>query len=367
MAAIQQTLEVERIKQYPGPQQAQRAVVVQVPGKHFPNLSAPEQRVVYEGTAMEYAERHKFAQHQQAWGAAHTGPGLRFVCDSDAVDDPDHKGFWTTLHLWNRWRHATYVNNRQAEMQFLDEMPGADLSAAAAARKEEKTPPEIKLHFELVSTGVHTFGGSGKLAGKTAVSYLYGCRKPGCKRGLAAPIKQVGSATGQLFIHMETCQPELCRKLRADSNYSPVHLDEEGEEYKLYSFSELLPHHERYVQKCFRGFDHFYETRADTGLREFIQGYNKHASLPHVQTCHQLLEVPSSKSGVEWNGVGWALTTTTTTTTPIHHSPLTTHYSRLTTHHSPPPGVRAADRQANCDHNRPPQSQVWDTVCGVNF
>ena len=43
---------------------------------------------------MEYdAERHKFTQHLKAWGAALTGPGIRFICKSDAIDDPDTKGF----------------------------------------------------------------------------------------------------------------------------------------------------------------------------------------------------------------------------------------------------------------------------------
>ena len=61
--------------------------------------------------------------------------------------------------------------------------------------------------------------------------------------------------------------------------------------YSIYTFDELLPHHIRYVIKCFRGFDHFYETRADNGLLEYIQGFDKRASLPHQQTCLQILEV----------------------------------------------------------------------------
>ena len=61
-------------------------------------------------------ERHKFKAHHKAWGAAHTGPGVRFICTSDAVDDADHKGFWTTLALWctvprvQRWsRYVAYL------------------------------------------------------------------------------------------------------------------------------------------------------------------------------------------------------------------------------------------------------------------
>lgn len=65
------------IKQYPGQQQVDRAVVVAVPGKHFPFLSADQQKVSYDGTAVEYRERHTFERyverHNKAWGVAHTG------------------------------------------------------------------------------------------------------------------------------------------------------------------------------------------------------------------------------------------------------------------------------------------------------
>ena len=98
----QSTLTVDVIKQYAGVVTVQRHVKVKVPGKHFPNLTPPEQAVNYWGEAIEYAERHKFSAHAKAWGAAHTGPGIRFLCTSDAIDDPDHQGFWTTLFLFNR-------------------------------------------------------------------------------------------------------------------------------------------------------------------------------------------------------------------------------------------------------------------------
>ena len=65
----------------------------------------------YEGEAVEFQERRDFRQHV-AWGAAHKGPGIRFVCTSDAVDDPDNKGFWAPLNLFNRRRHETYKDNR---------------------------------------------------------------------------------------------------------------------------------------------------------------------------------------------------------------------------------------------------------------
>ena len=99
------------IKQHPVPIQVTCRVKVDVPGKHFPALSPAEQAAFYPGTAIESQERHSFGRHVKAWGAAHSGPGIRFICDSDALDDPDNKGYWTTLALWNRWRHDTYKDN----------------------------------------------------------------------------------------------------------------------------------------------------------------------------------------------------------------------------------------------------------------
>jgi hypothetical protein len=104
---------IEIIKQYGGQVQVTRAVKVQVPGKHFPSLTPTEQKEMYWGTAIEYTERHSFPAFLKGWGVAHKGPGIRFLCESDVLDDPDHKGFWTTLGLWNRWRHFTYQNDRE--------------------------------------------------------------------------------------------------------------------------------------------------------------------------------------------------------------------------------------------------------------
>ena len=284
---------VETIKQYPGQQQVDRSVKVFVPGKHFPALQPVEQRAFYEGTAIEFSERHKFDRHVKAWGAPHIGPGIRFVCDSDAMDDPDHKGFWTTLGLWNRWRHDTFKDKREAELEYLDELPAAaaDTVSADAPKEAVKQPPAVKQYFSVVASGMHTIGGSGKMQGKVLPFHTYACNMPGCKRGAQKPIKQLGADTGLLFAHLSECQPELCLRLRAGSAHSPVQLDEHGVPYSLYSFDESLPHYARFVEKCFRGLDHFYDTRADNGLIEWLRGYDPRATLPHEQTCQQLLEV----------------------------------------------------------------------------
>lgn len=281
---------VEPIKQYAGQVQVTRSVVVNVPGKHFPALQPSEQAEFYPGTAVEFKERHRFARHPKAWGAEHTGPGIRFICKSDAIDDPNHSGFWTTLLLGNKWRHETYKDNRDAEKQFLDELPAEAPATAAPATAKEKSPPEIKQHFTITSTGVHTYGGNGRLSGTTVPCAWYACKKPGCARDARNPIKQVGTATGQLFTHLDSCQPQLCLRLRAASKHSPVDIDENGEAFSTYTFDELLPHHALFVEKCFRGLDHFYETRADNGLKEWVCSFDKRAAMPDQQTCTQLLE-----------------------------------------------------------------------------
>ena len=93
----QTALSVDVVKQYPGQLQVDRRVVVNIPGKFFPQLTGAEQAAFYPGEPVEFKERHKFGTHVKAWGNAHTGPGLRMLCKSDAIDDPDYHGFWTTL------------------------------------------------------------------------------------------------------------------------------------------------------------------------------------------------------------------------------------------------------------------------------
>ena len=85
--------------------------------------------------------------------------------------------------------------------------------------------------------------------------------------------------------------PQLARAIRVRSKRSRLQETDDGEIYEEFSFAEALPHHARYVEKVFRSLDHIYETRSDNGLKEWIQGFNRRATLPHYQTCMNLLEV----------------------------------------------------------------------------
>ena len=84
------------------------------------------------------------------------------------------------------------------------------------------------MHFKLQQTGTHTVGGSGKMAGQTLKCTFWACNKEGCARGPQKPIKQIGSATGDLFSHLDSCQPALALKLRAASPHSPVRIGDDA-------------------------------------------------------------------------------------------------------------------------------------------
>ena len=158
----------------------------------FCSVAAAEQNAFYDGSAVEYADRHKFTQHLRAWGSAHHGPGIRLVCTSDALDDPDHKGFWTTLPLWNKWRHETYKERRDDELIYLDEL--ATAPAAAPVAVEEKLKPDVLLHFTLFQETTHTYGGSGKMVGQTCLA-----------GGFIYATSQVAIAVRRVIQFLRTC------------------------------------------------------------------------------------------------------------------------------------------------------------------
>ena len=53
-----QSTGMDVIKQYPGPLTVSRAVKVDVPGKHFPQLTGAEQNASYAGTAVEFTVKY---------------------------------------------------------------------------------------------------------------------------------------------------------------------------------------------------------------------------------------------------------------------------------------------------------------------
>ena len=114
---------VEVVKHYPGQQQVNLSVEIEVPGSWFGgtemgSLSASERRQKYKAQAVEYAEVREFP------GASVRArkvkePAIRFICLDDASSDPNSDGYWMQLSQWNRFRHDTFKERPDDEIPFI--------------------------------------------------------------------------------------------------------------------------------------------------------------------------------------------------------------------------------------------------------
>lgn len=110
-------------KQYPGQQQVDLSVKIDIPGSYFSagsagGLTAGERKEKYEAIAMEYEEEHILVAAAPR-KPAKIAPCIRAVFPSDAADDAEHPGFWIELRTWNRYRHDTYKDRPDDEVRLL--------------------------------------------------------------------------------------------------------------------------------------------------------------------------------------------------------------------------------------------------------
>ena len=156
---------VEVVKHYPGQQQVNLSVEIEVPGSWFGgtemgSLNASERRQKYKVQAVEYAEVREFP------GASLRArkvkePAIRFICIDDAASDPNSEGYWMKLSQsqWNRFRHDTFKERPDDEKPFILEtcrssVHAGELDAGGATDKPEQSSG-IKQVFKFVSEGVH--------------------------------------------------------------------------------------------------------------------------------------------------------------------------------------------------------------------
>ena len=114
---------VQRVKYYPGQQQVNLSVEIEVPGSWFGgtemgSLSASERRQKYKAQAVEYAEVREFPG-ASARARKVKEPAIRFICLDDASLDPNSDGYWMQLSQWNRFRHDTFKERPDDEMPFI--------------------------------------------------------------------------------------------------------------------------------------------------------------------------------------------------------------------------------------------------------
>ncbi len=228
LTKIAATMErfVAVVKQYPGQQQVDLAVEIEVPGSWFGagpmgSLTATEQREKYKAQAVEYAEVHEFPGATK--GARKTREkAIRFICITDATAEPNSEGYWMKLSQWNRYRNDTFKDRREDELAFI---PGEAPATEGGVVEKLKAPqtPSIKTVFTLKSEGVHI-----QRNGTQVQCFWWACDQKGCKLD-GRPIKEICKGTGQLFRHLKKCNPELWLQLSLSSKHSKTQLDEEGE------------------------------------------------------------------------------------------------------------------------------------------
>ena len=190
-AAMERFVEV--VKQYPGQQQVDLAVEIEVPGSWFGagpmgSLTATEQREKYKAQAVEYAEVHEFPGASK--GARKTREkAIRFICITDATDEPNSEGYWMKLSQWNRYRNDTFKDRREDELAFI---PGQAPATEGGVVENLKAPqtPSIKTVFTLKSEGVHI-----QRNGHQVQCFWWTCAQKGCKLD-GRPIKEICKGTG---------------------------------------------------------------------------------------------------------------------------------------------------------------------------
>ena len=115
------------IKHYPGQEQVDLSVRVQIPGSYFSGtsagaLNATERRERYDGEAVAFEENHVFqkqGQGKKAGSREFVGPGIKFLCRADAEEVDNPPMFWMELQTWNRYRNDTYKNRRADELKYI--------------------------------------------------------------------------------------------------------------------------------------------------------------------------------------------------------------------------------------------------------
>ena len=219
---------VDKIKQYPAKEQSELRVRVMLPGNMFPGLTPSEQRDKYEAEAFGYELAHTFPKKVGVRAKPITCEGIRFLCVSDVMEDPNHTGFIIPTTDWNRHRHDTYKNNPDAEKPYIRQVAAAPTLVPSDAANETPQRPPIYSEFELVSEGTHEVT-SQKTGTKTkAKAEFWKCKNSGGQCKYRQPIKVVNKASGKLFAHLKVCNPAAHIRIKLESAGTDLELDEKG-------------------------------------------------------------------------------------------------------------------------------------------
>ena len=200
-------LGVQLIKQYPAQEQAELKVRAQVPGSWFGGqLTAAEKSELYWAQAKGFSMARRFPK--QGVRKEQTCAGIQFLCESDVVDDPAHDGFWMPLLDWNRYRHETYKDDREAELPYIRTPGDAAVEAAPApAAPAISSKAAIYSEFNVIETGTHMQKCKDGAMKTVKCEYMKCKNSSGKCKSQQHVFKVIASGTHKIRAHLKTCNP----------------------------------------------------------------------------------------------------------------------------------------------------------------
>ena len=212
------------------------------------------------------------------------------MCKSDVFDDGAHSGFIIPVVEWNRYRHYTYQNDREAEKVYIKSVGPTDATNTVkkSATLEPARPP-IYDQFDYVSSGTHQVKQRDGAAKEVKCEY-WRCKNTSGKCKTREPFKVVSKATTKMLAHLKRCNPAAYTPIALASKGSTGEVDADGNVIKMRSFKEMLPDHVRFVIMIVLEWDHFKKCRSES-RQEYVKGLKPGAGLPHRNTCIKILQV----------------------------------------------------------------------------
>ena len=273
------------IVQYDGKEQVELGVEIKIPGSWFNEMTAAERKLSFDCVAVEFAKNRDFGSGSRL--TKHDA--IRFQVVQDAALEESHPGYWIRVSQWNRFRHDTFKDNREAENRFIRTRSLAQdpISDVVENTSDEKELPPVYKYFFRDCVTTHTIL-QGPRKGTIVPAEIWSCKLTNCTKPHSH--KVVNKSTGVLFRALKERHPAEWKQARIDSSYSKAILEDDGTVTEVYSFDEAFLHHIDYVLWIVHELEHFERSRS-TWLREFLRGLDRRYRPPARITCYQIMEI----------------------------------------------------------------------------
>ncbi|KAK3256724.1 hypothetical protein CYMTET_34160 [Cymbomonas tetramitiformis] len=232
-------------------------------------MTTAEKSHLFRCIAVENAEVRQFGTGRNASKTE----ALRFQVVEDVAENPDHEGYWIRLDQWNRFRHDTYKDDRDAELPFIPDATrvseAINTQASATVEPTAGRAPVYQHFVRACPDEKHTIA-SGDNKGKVVKVSLWKCTLCDSTR----IFKVFSGSTGGLFKHLKRTHKAEHQAARISSTHSKVRVEEDGSITELYTFEEALLHHVRYVEHVILDLQHFHTSRSKH-FRAYTAGLDK--------------------------------------------------------------------------------------------